>query len=83
MITGVNHITLSVSGLISSIEFYRLLGAKAHVRWENGAYLSQGDLWLCLSLCDKHSPLSTQGDNTHIALSVDQVELTNFRHKMS
>ncbi|MDK1289377.1 VOC family protein [Pseudoalteromonas umbrosa] len=84
MITGVNHITLSVSDLILSIEFYRLLGAKAHVRWENGASLSLGDLWLCLSLCDiPYSPLSTKGDYTHIALNVDRVELTNFRRNIS
>lgn len=49
MITGVNYITLSLPDLISSIEFYRFLGAKAHVRWENGVYLSPDDLWLCLS----------------------------------
>ncbi|TMP28375.1 hypothetical protein CWB99_11700 [Pseudoalteromonas rubra] len=50
MITGLNHITLAVSDLQQSIHFYMdVLGFTGHVKWETGAYLSVGELWLCLS----------------------------------
>lgn len=69
MITGLNHITLAVNDLETSLCFYRdLLGFKAHVKWDGGAYLSAGDLWLCLS-CDDSSPSQ---DYTHLAFSVDE-----------
>lgn len=50
MLTGLNHLTLAVSDLDRSFEFYRhLLGFTPHARWQGGAYLSLGALWLCLS----------------------------------
>jgi catechol 2,3-dioxygenase-like lactoylglutathione lyase family enzyme len=33
--------------------YHQLLGMTLHARWDSGAYLSCGDLWLCLSL-DPH-----------------------------
>jgi len=40
MITGINHLTLSVHDLDESIDFYyNLLGCKMHARWDRGAYL--------------------------------------------
>ena len=66
MLTGLNHITLAVSDLESSFTFYiEVLGFKPHVRWDAGAYLSLGELWLCLS-CDNAIPSQ---DYSHIALS--------------
>jgi catechol 2,3-dioxygenase-like lactoylglutathione lyase family enzyme len=51
MLKGLNHLTLAVSDIASSIGFYHhLLGLPLHARWDSGAYLSCGDLWLCLSL---------------------------------
>ncbi len=41
MLRGVNHITIAVTDLNRSLAFYtELLGMKAHVRWDSGAYLS-------------------------------------------
>ncbi len=51
MLSGLNHLTLAVSQLAPSVAFYQqLLGMTLHARWDSGAYLSCGDLWLCLSL---------------------------------
>ncbi|EWD36864.1 hypothetical protein P837_04915 [Klebsiella pneumoniae UCI 34] len=49
MLSGLNHLTLAVSQLAPSVAFYQqLLGMMLHARWDSGAYLSCGDLWLCL-----------------------------------
>ncbi len=51
MLTGLNHLTLAVRDLARSLAFYQSLpGIRLHARWDAGAYLSCGDLWLCLSL---------------------------------
>jgi len=68
MIKEINHITIAVSDITRSIEFYGdVLGLKLHVVWETGAYLTAGGLWFCLSLdqpCEK-------ADYTHFAFTVD------------
>jgi len=68
MITDLNHITIAVSDVKRSIEFYStVLGLKVHVVWETGAYLTANNLWFCLSAdqpCDK-------SDYTHFAFTVD------------
>lgn len=75
MIRGLNHITLAVSNLDESLDFYtRILGFKGHVKWDGGVYLSLGDIWLCLSL-DTPSPST---DYTHIAFDIDEVNFKNF-----
>ena len=72
MLTGLNHLTLAVVDLSRSVEFYRALpGFKLAARWEAGAYLSLGDLWLCLSL-DERRVSAQQPDYTHYAFSVAQ-----------
>lgn len=76
MISGLNHITVAVSDLATSLAFYcDLLGFKGHVKWRNGAYLTAGELWFCLSV-DKPVP---SADYTHVALSVSQSSLTKYR----
>jgi catechol 2,3-dioxygenase-like lactoylglutathione lyase family enzyme len=68
MFNGLSHITLAVSDIDRSLKFYaEILGFTGHVRWETGAYLSMGDLWLCLSL----DCVDAKNDYTHIALNVD------------
>ncbi|WP_447928753.1 fosfomycin resistance glutathione transferase [Vreelandella sp. EE27] len=75
MITGLNHITLAVSDLERSLHFYtHVLGLAGHVKWDNGAYLSAGDLWLCLS-CD--TPCAKE-DYTHIAFDIEKVDFEAF-----
>jgi catechol 2,3-dioxygenase-like lactoylglutathione lyase family enzyme len=76
MIKGVSHITLAVSDLHSSMVFYsQILGFKAHVSWDKGAYLSLQNLWLCLSVGE---PRPSE-DYSHIAWSVDQTDFCELR----
>jgi catechol 2,3-dioxygenase-like lactoylglutathione lyase family enzyme len=70
MISGVNHITLSVRDVDRSFGFYvETLGAKPLARWSKGAYLLAGDLWLCLTL-DERTRSSPLPEYSHIAFSV-------------
>lgn len=70
MLSGLNHLTLAVLDLDRSVDFYRsLLGCQLHATWRSGAYLSLGDLWLCLSLDPSRSPQPAP-DYTHYALSI-------------
>ncbi|MFT2110817.1 fosfomycin resistance glutathione transferase [Marinomonas sp. 2405UD68-3] len=79
MITGLNHITLAVSNLNTSMDFYcGVLGFKGEVKWDSGAYLSIGSLWLCLSL-DK--PCGKE-DYTHIAFSISNEAFDNYVEKL-
>lgn len=79
MLTGLNHITIAVSDLECSLDFYiNALGFKGLVKWKQGAYLSLGDLWLCLSV-DKPDEKS---DYSHIAFSISQQDFTDFSHKL-
>lgn len=69
MITGLNHLTIAVSDLSRSFEFYvQILEFSPRGRWEKGAYLSAGNLWLCLTL-DSSQPAK---DYTHYAFSVGE-----------
>ena len=75
-LNGLNHITLSVSNLEKSFEFYNsVLGFNARVKWKRGAYLSLGNLWLCLSLGE----VCAAQDYTHIALDISQKEFSAFK----
>lgn len=79
MLTGLNHITIAVSDLERSLDFYiNALGFKGHVKWKKGAYLSLGDLWFCLSV-DKPDEKS---DYSHIAFSISEQDFTDFSHKL-
>jgi len=69
MITGLNHITLAVRRR----PFLPLLcgdtGSEALARWNKGAYLLAGDVWLCLTL-DERTRSSPLPEYSHIAFSV-------------
>ncbi|WP_215397532.1 fosfomycin resistance glutathione transferase [Rheinheimera oceanensis] len=79
MLQGLNHITIAVSDLERSLAFYTgLLGMKAHVRWDGGAYLSLGGVWFCLS-CDKPAPSL---DYSHIALDIAEQNFVEFVAKL-
>ncbi len=70
-VTGLNHLTFSVSDLDRSVVFYRdLLGFELRAVWATGAYLEAGSLWLCLSL-DEAPRREPHPDYTHAAFSVD------------
>ncbi|WP_296257308.1 MULTISPECIES: fosfomycin resistance glutathione transferase [unclassified Pseudomonas] len=71
MLTGLNHLTLATVNLSRSVEFYvELLGFRLAARWNKGAYLALGDLWLCLSL-DENRAAEQPADYTHYAFSVE------------
>ena len=71
MITGINHITLSVSDLARSFLFYAtVVGLKPVAKWARGAYLMAGSDWVCLSL-DEQARAAPPAEYTHVAFSVD------------
>jgi len=88
MLEGLNHLTLSVSCLETSFNFYtQTLGCKPLARWKRGAYLLAGDLWLCLSLNRDEAERSRSGgskaaDYTHIAFTVSPESLQKFRQNI-
>lgn len=78
-VTGLNHLTLSVSDLERSFRFYvDVLGLKPVARWKNGAYLEAGNDWICLSL-DQNCRTSVPPEYTHTAFSVNLVVFVIFK----
>jgi len=74
MITELNHITLSISNMEKSLEFYQsLLGFKAVAVWDGGAYLVINKCWLCLSLDETYQKPDGK-DYSHIAFSLSEAE---------
>ena len=72
MLTGINHLTLSVANLERSFAFYRdVLNLTPLCRWQNGAYFLAGDDWVCLSLKPEYQP-NSHPDYTHYAFSVQE-----------
>jgi catechol 2,3-dioxygenase-like lactoylglutathione lyase family enzyme len=70
MITGINHINLSVSDIELSFRFYHeLLGLRPLCKWPQGAYLLAGNDWFCLNVTDDHKA-TIRNDYTHYAFSV-------------
>lgn len=69
-VRGINHITLAVRDLERAVDFYtRGLGLDLRKRWDSGAYLEAGDLWLCLSV-DERTRTTPHPDYTHFAFDV-------------
>jgi catechol 2,3-dioxygenase-like lactoylglutathione lyase family enzyme len=68
MITALNHLTLAVSDIKRSFEFYHnVLGLKPLCRWDKGAYFLVGDLWFCLNVDPE---VRTNPSYTHYAFLV-------------
>lgn len=83
MITGINHITLSVSDLEKSFDFYtKILGCQAIAKWQRGAYLLAGDLWLCLSL-DTNTRTNIAAEYTHIAFSIPEERFQEYSDRLT
>jgi len=83
VLKGLNHITLSVSDLARSVAYYtELLGFSLRARWNRGAYLALGELWLCLSH-DAHVREGPLAEYTHFALSVDPADFDVFSRKVA
>lgn len=82
MLSGLNHLTLAVLDVDRSVAFYRsLLGFRLHATWRAGAYLSLGDLWLCLSLDPQRSTTPVQ-DYTHYAFSIAPDQYDMFKERL-
>ena len=70
MISGINHITLSVRNLETSFHFYTtVLGLRPVARWYKGAYLEAGSNWVCLSV-DPEVRSACLPEYTHTAFTV-------------
>ncbi len=84
MLQSLNHLTLAVSDLSISLAFWhRLLGLTLHARWDNGAYLSCGDLWLCLSHDPARRPVPpAESDYTHYAFSIATDAFAPFARRL-
>ncbi|WP_336620807.1 fosfomycin resistance glutathione transferase [Janthinobacterium sp.] len=84
MLTGLNHLTLAVRDLERSLIFYRnTLGLRLHARWDRGAYLSAGDLWLCLTLDARPGDASLASSGyTHTAFSIAAADFAAFAVKL-
>ena len=82
-VVGLNHLTLSVSDLDRSIEFYRDgLGLSLRVVWPEGAYLEAGTLWLCLAL-DPAMDARRRRDYTHVAFDVADEDFDELSCRVS
>lgn len=78
MLTGLNHLTLTVRDLSRSLEFYQTaLHFRLKTKWSDGAYLTLNDLWLCLSRDDNKAVAPAVG-YTHYAFSISQDDFYGF-----
>ncbi len=74
MLTAINHITLAVSDVEKSFNFYKdILGFTPLVKWDGGAYFllqnEEQELWFCLNLDTTRIPNNCY---THYAFSVTE-----------
>ena len=75
MLNGLNHLTLAVSDVSRSFDFYvNTLGFTPKAKWAHGAYLNLGNLWLCLSV----DTVASKGDYTHYAFSIQDDDFDVF-----
>jgi|SRR5450830_374660 len=82
MLDGLNHLTLAVRELDRSVAFYTtVLGFRLHATWRSGAYLSLGELWLCLSLDPGRGSMPSP-DYTHYAFSLSQDNFNTFARRL-
>ncbi|WP_038904702.1 VOC family protein [Dickeya zeae] len=76
MLSGFNHLTLSVCDLPRSLTFYHhLLGLRLEAEWATGAYLSLPGLWLCLSLEPTRGDIAAGYTHYAFSLSADNFPL--------
>jgi catechol 2,3-dioxygenase-like lactoylglutathione lyase family enzyme len=82
VITGVNHITLSIKGVEESFVFYtQVLGCRPVARWPKGAYLLAGDVWVALVL-DQRLRAAALPEYTHIAFTVAQADFAALSRRI-
>ena len=80
MIQGASHITLAVADLERAVRFYTdTLGCRLAARWDRGAYLTAGGLWVALALDPSAVPASGE---THTALAVADSDFDALRDRI-
>jgi catechol 2,3-dioxygenase-like lactoylglutathione lyase family enzyme len=81
MINGLNHITISVSNINSSFEFYtEILGFKPIMKAQLSAYLLLSNLWIALQ--EEKSLDHINKIYSHIALNVNQNDFDTVVKKL-
>lgn len=82
MITGLNHVTFGVSNLDKAIFFYcEILGGTLRVKWDVGAYITFGELWLALNVAHDNQ-LQAMTGCSHLAFSVSNDMFQLLRSKL-
>ncbi|WP_414587392.1 VOC family protein [Scytonema sp. PCC 10023] len=82
MITGINHINLSVKNLEESFQFYQeVLGFQAIAKWKKGAYFLAGDLWFCI-FEDENTRDAPLKEYTHIAFTVSEQDFAKISDRI-
>lgn len=82
MITGINHITLSVNDLSQSFSFYKeVLGFKPLMKRDKSAYFLAGDLWFCIEE-DSKTRIQELPEYTHIAFSISQENFHSMKENL-
>lgn len=75
---GLNHLTLAVSELQRSVDFYQtVLGCRLVSRWPEGAYLLAGSLWLAL-IVDPETRQGPLPEYTHFAFDIAPEDFQTF-----
>ena len=60
-----------------------MLGLQLHAEWDTGAYLTCGDLWICLSYDVSRNYVAPQeSDYTHYAFSIAPEDFEPFSYKL-
>lgn len=74
-ISGINHLTFSVSNLEKSIDFYQnVFGAKLLVKGNRPAYFDLNGIWIALNLQENIPRNEIKESYTHMAFSIDEGE---------
>lgn len=74
-ISGINHLTFSVSNLEKSIDFYQnVFGAKLLVKGNRTAYFDLNGIWIALNLQENIPRNEIKESYTHMAFSIDEGE---------
>lgn len=81
MIFALNHITLAVTDIHRSFDFYHeTLGFTPLVKWDKGAYFLLPDgTWFCLNV---DSSRLANPCYTHTAFSVSEADFQKMSHKL-
>jgi len=82
-VTGLNHVTLSVTDLERSLVFYEdLLGFQICRQTERSSYLVAGALWLALVVEDTRNFAVVPNGYSHIAFSVPATVFTEIKDRL-